>query len=114
VVVKDGSGLRATPRVFLAGWACRCARLRELDPETPILLVEHCVLSTENTRNQLLREQFAALQGEGVENLHSMPNNGMLAGREEGTVDRIHPTDLGFVRLADYYEPTLKELLGEQ
>ncbi|MFH1747477.1 MAG: SGNH/GDSL hydrolase family protein [Planctomycetota bacterium] len=48
----------------------------------------------------------------GVEHLHYLPGEPQLAGRENGTVDGVHPTDLGFYRMAEAYEPVLRRILA--
>ncbi len=86
-------------------------RLRDQRPDTPILLVEHPIYPQGADRNELLREILNELTAEGVPNLHRLPGKNQLAGRENGTVDGIHPTDLGFTRMANVYEPILREIL---
>jgi hypothetical protein len=86
-------------------------RLREHQPDTPILMIEHCLMLSESKNNKAYRAAYETLIADGTNDLHYLPNGGMLDGRENGTVDGIHPTDLGFLRIATYYEPVLRELL---
>ena len=86
--------------------------LRRARPETPIVLVENPIRPRENEVNPLLRQAFDKLQSQGVENLHYLPGDALLAGRENGTVDGVHPTDLGFLRMAETMEPVLRDLLS--
>lgn len=88
-------------------------RLRELHPGTPILLVESCNEPTTSARNALLRAQYAELRKAGIRDLHYLPNKSLLATREEGTVDGIHPTDLGYQQIATAMEPTLRKILAK-
>ena len=46
-----------------------------------------------------------------VEGLYRLYGKGQLACRENGTVDGVHPTDLGFLTMAEAYEPVLAEIL---
>ncbi len=87
--------------------------LRGLRPQTPILLVESPLGGAGNPGNAALREAFEALEAEGVSGLHYLPGAGQLDGVENGTVDGVHPTDLGFERMAAAYEPVLRRILGE-
>ena len=56
----------------------------------------------------------AELVADRVPHLHYLPGDKLLIGRENGTVDGVHPTDLGFFRLATAYEPVLSAILAGQ
>lgn len=90
-------------------------RLRELRPRTPIVLAEHLLLPPEDERNMLLRDLYNRLSNEwGAEaNLHYLSNDSMamLPQDENGTVDGVHPTDYGFVHMANYYKQEIGPLL---
>jgi hypothetical protein len=88
--------------------------IREKHPETPILLVANPLNPDDHAQNRSLRMEFDRLQERGDKNLHYLPSAGQLDGREEGTVDGVHPTDLGFERMATAYEPVLRRILGEK
>ena len=87
--------------------------LREARPETPILIVKSPLGGRESGNNRALEEVIGILQSEGVKNLHILEGENQLAGRENGTVDGVHPTDLGFFRMAEIYEPVLRGILGD-
>jgi len=87
--------------------------LRKHRPKTPILLVEHPLLARDNPSNVALRKARKNLERDGLGPIHLLPADGQLAGRENGTVDGIHPTDLGFLRMAECYLPVLKRILGD-
>jgi lysophospholipase L1-like esterase len=59
-----------------------------------------------------LRAAYNRLVAEGVSGLHYVPDNALLGGDGEGTVDGRHPTDLGFQRFAEALEPVLRTVLG--
>ena len=95
------------------------ALLRAARPKTPIVLVEHvgfqgtlsdapAVGSTD--MNQALRDAFQRLQAAGVTNLYLIPGAPLLGSDGEGTVDGSHPTDLGFLRMAEALVPVLRPL----
>lgn len=96
-------------------------RLRAARPDVPIVLVEdrrdtNAWILPGRARHHdenhaALREAFAALEKQGVANLHYIPGDGLLGDDDEGTVDASHPTDLGFVRQADAFEPVLRRAL---
>jgi lysophospholipase L1-like esterase len=85
--------------------------LREVHPETQILLVENPINPTHNPGNAVLRKVFDGLVASGIKNLHYLAGEKLLAGVENGTVDGVHPTDLGFSRMAAAYEPVLRGIL---
>ncbi len=87
-------------------------RLREAHPDTAILLVENPLLPATNPGNAALREAFDALTKDGVKHLFYLEGADQLAGPENGTVDGVHPTDLGFHRMAVAYRPALERILA--
>ena len=88
--------------------------LRAARPDTPILLVESPLKPADSPDNHALREAYVALIDDGVERLYYLPGESQLAGRENGTVDGVHPTDLGFSRMAAAYETILRAILASQ
>ncbi|MCB9850819.1 MAG: SGNH/GDSL hydrolase family protein [Phycisphaerales bacterium] len=86
-------------------------QLRSKQPTTPILLVESPFNPDTDPGTAALREAYEALLAEGVQQLYKLSGNGQLDGRENGTVDGVHPTDLGFLRMAEAYEPVLRSIL---
>ena len=65
------------------------------------------------SRREALRNAYKRLLAAGTTGLHYVPGEPMLGDDGDGTVDGSHPTDLGFVRMADYLEPILRSVLGE-
>ena len=96
-------------------------KLRAVRPETPILLVEDRTYTNAfllpgpkngNSANRAaLKEAYNKLQAEGVKNLGYLDGNSLLGEDGEDTVDSSHPTDLGFLRHADAFQPALEKLL---
>ena len=87
--------------------------LRERRPGVPILLVEEPGPASGSERNRNLRQAYRTLTREGINHLHYLTGTGLLKGVENGTVDGIHPTDLGFVRMARAFYPKLKTILAD-
>ena len=85
--------------------------LRAAQPTNPILLVESPLNPDANPGNEALRNAFENLTEQGVSGLYYLPGKTQLAGSENGTVDGVHPTDLGFFRIATAYEPVLRSIL---
>lgn len=93
--------------------------IRKSRPNTPIVLVE-CVYRTlgkaiGTRREDLINSEFRAvyeqLIKEKVTNLHYLSGENLLGDDGEGTVDGTHPTDLGFMRMADIIGKTAKDIL---
>jgi hypothetical protein len=84
--------------------------LRAARPGTPIVLVEsiaYCdsyAVASRRERylasNRSLNGIFEKLVGGGMKGLHLVPGEGLLGEDGEGTVDGVHPTDLGFWRMS--------------
>jgi hypothetical protein len=95
--------------------------LRTAHSKTPIVLVENVAYpdgdfvasrgeryTNSNTR---LHALYQKLVKAGDKNLFYVPAKGLLGTDNEGTVDGTHPTDLGFMRMADAIEPALRRAL---
>ncbi len=92
-------------------------RLAVAKPDTPILLIECLRFTWSNVRdstmisrkNAALRDAYDALVESGLSNVHYIPSTDLLGDDSEATVDAVHPTDLGFLRMADQ----LSGILGQ-
>lgn len=96
---------------------------REVHPYVPILIPSRIRYSRENMTSHLLewREERKAFEQELVRELRAKGDqliffhdgSAMLGESDfhECTVDGTHPTDLGFLRMADGLEPVYKALL---
>lgn len=94
--------------------------VRQAHPTTPIFLVENVVYTNSELvasrrsyadKNAHLTEIYLKLKNEGDKNLYYIPG-GMLLGTDgEGTVDGTHPTDLGFLRMAEAIAPAIRPVL---
>ncbi len=95
--------------------------LRAAHPATPIVLVERVergdslFVATHPEKyvgaNARLREIYNRLVQAGQRRLFYVPAAKLLGTDGEATVDGSHPTDLGFVRMADAIEPVLRRAL---
>lgn len=97
--------------------------LRQRHPQAPILVVSRIPTAAEAWSQAAVasRRERAAAQRDGVEGLRAagdgridfLDGGALLGDRfDECTVDGTHPTDLGFLRMADALEPALRRLLG--
>lgn len=94
------------------------AALRVARPDTPIVLVENIIYQTGfllpesrnnyQKKNQELRAAYQRMTDKGIQGLHYVACDSLLGSDGEGTVDGVHPTDLGFMRMADAIEGALR------
>ncbi|MEA4822781.1 MAG: SGNH/GDSL hydrolase family protein [Clostridiaceae bacterium] len=95
---------------------------RETHPDTPILIptkipyakeLFHPEMRTNRLRKKELQrsivEQFCA---EGDENIYFLDGETLYPGCfEEYAVDGVHATDLGFLKMAEGFEPVIRDIL---
>jgi len=96
-------------------------QLRAARPETPILLVESrrntdswispSLQALHSNKHNALRVEFETLKAEGVKGLFYLGGNDLLGDDADASTDGSHPSDLGFYRQADAFEPVLREIL---
>jgi GDSL-like lipase/acylhydrolase family protein/SGNH-like hydrolase/esterase family protein len=84
--------------------------LRKIKPNTPVLLVESPFKSAA-AANISLEKTYNKLKKEGVKNIHYLKGDKLLKGKENGTVDGVHPTDLGFFRIAKVMNPVITGII---
>jgi lysophospholipase L1-like esterase len=97
--------------------------LRKAHPETPIVMAEDRFYSNgtivpgprkRNDENHAaLKVAYDHLLADRIKGLHYLPGAAQLGDDGEGTVDGSHPTDLGFLRMADAFAPVLAEALKQ-
>lgn len=97
--------------------------LRAAHPDTPIVVVENVPYQQSfylqatrdgyTAKNAMLRAAYDRLVADGVKGLFYIPSTDLLGHDSESTVDGTHPNDLGFQRMADAMEQTLRQALGE-
>ncbi|MFP6584639.1 MAG: SGNH/GDSL hydrolase family protein [Candidatus Hydrogenedentota bacterium] len=90
-------------------------------PNTPIVLIENIVYQNGwfidsskrryQDKNLELRKAYDRLITQGITNLHYIKGDNLLGDDELGTVDGVHPTDLGFLRMAQAIGPILDSIL---
>jgi lysophospholipase L1-like esterase len=97
-------------------------QLRQQGSTIPILLVEHCGFSDEEVNlarkknvialNQAQREALEQLKTVGHNNLYLLQKE-EIALSLDGTVDGIHPNDLGMLDYANACEKIIRKILNE-
>ncbi len=97
--------------------------IRENYPTVPILVVSRIVFSYDSThpesdkqRNDTRDMQIKVVEtakANGDSNIYFLDGATLLGNDyDECTVDGVHPTDLGFLRIANAIEPVIREILG--
>jgi hypothetical protein len=95
--------------------------IREKRPEVPILLVENIhythmafdqeVSSQIKEKNRLLREIWQDRRGKGDRKIYYIKSDRLIGSDLEATVDGVHLTDLGFLRMSEQLYPVLRKLI---
>jgi hypothetical protein len=97
-------------------------QIRAVHPKTPIILVEDrsysgsWAIASQKQRNEssriALRRECQKLRDAGVEALYYIEGEQLLGEDRDDTTDGSHPSDLGFYRHANAFEPILKKALN--
>lgn len=90
--------------------------LRQKHATTPIVFVGQSELHGERHPTVASQAQERAVRAEsmaGIPGLHLVAGTDLLGTDSEGTVDGVHPNDLGMLRHADVLVPALARLLGQ-
>lgn len=99
--------------------------IREHHPKVPILVISNICYAGDRFypamhqlhegRRKVQKDTVERLRGEGDTQLHFL-NGFTLLGEDDAsecTVDGSHPTDLGFLRMAQSLEPVIRRLLND-
>ncbi len=76
--------------------------LRAKRPGVPIVMAEQCDVfcAGPNSKDSCIKALYDKLVSEGWKDLVYLPKDGMYSGDLEGTVDGVHPNDLGMESMA--------------
>lgn len=95
-------------------------KMREHNPDIPILLVESILFphsmfdvqmyKTVTDKNKALRKEYELLRKD-YKNIYYLSADKLIGTDGETTVDGIHLTDLGFTRFADELEKTVHKII---
>ena len=98
--------------------------LREARPDVPIVMLEGPIYPYARydsmfhnylpAKNAAYRKNYEKLKAENPDNLYYVTSDGLDGIEDDGTVDGIHLTDLGFRHYADKMIPVLGGILYEQ
>jgi len=95
--------------------------IREKKPNTPILLVEtilfphrhfdQTVFTSLQQKNETLQQIFTEQKKEGDRSIYYLKADKLIGDDQEATVDGVHLTDLGFLRMAENMYPVIRKLI---
>ncbi|MBQ9704616.1 MAG: SGNH/GDSL hydrolase family protein [Paludibacteraceae bacterium] len=98
--------------------------LRDARPDVPVVMVEGLTYPYAKydsyfryylpAKNAAFRKNYERLKRENPKNLYYMTTDGMTGDQEEGTVDGVHLTDIGFRAYSDKLEKILRKVLKKQ
>ncbi len=96
-------------------------KLRSKNANIPLLFVESVLFTHMNFDNQIkkivseknreLRIQFDKLISLGYENIYYLSAENLIGEDYEGTIDGIHLTDVGFMRMAEDMKNIIEEII---
>ena len=87
--------------------------LRAKRPGVPIVMAERCDVfcRPQNSQDRFILALYRKLKAEGWDNLVYLPKDEMYTGDLEGTVDGVHPNDLGMESMSKAYGKAVREAL---
>jgi len=95
--------------------------IREKKPNVPILMVENIlfphmyfsqsVFKNIREKNECLKKIYLELKSKGDRHIYYLKADKLIGDDYESTVDGVHLTDLGFLRMAQNMYPVVKKLV---
>jgi hypothetical protein len=94
--------------------------LKQKRADVPILLVEGFDYvsgfgdpkeSDQAKKNVELRRAYNTLKEAGLKQIYYKKGDGLIGNDYEGTVDGVHPNDLGMMRIAEALKPAIQKLV---
>jgi len=95
-------------------------QLKKNKPEIPVLMVEGYYYengfgkpeeSETAKKNTELQKAFKTLQESGIQQIYYQKGDGMIGRDHEGTVDGVHPNDLGMMRISEFLQPVIQKIV---
>jgi lysophospholipase L1-like esterase/pimeloyl-ACP methyl ester carboxylesterase len=116
--VLDFSQNNPTPESLMEVYEPFLATLRAKHPHTPILAITAIAAANNPPRLVAMRDHIrkvvTARIAAGDKNLTLVDGLSLMSPAEvDGTVDGVHPNDLGFQRMAERLAPTVAEILKQ-
>ncbi|MBQ3055761.1 MAG: hypothetical protein IJC88_06615 [Oscillospiraceae bacterium] len=90
--------------------------MRKAHPNLPILMMTRPVYfrgEWELGFERIVQNTYETARAAGDENVYLLTGDQLMAlVQDNGTVDNVHPTDSGFLSMANAIEPVLRKMLG--
>lgn len=111
-----------SPQQILERTAYLVRKIREKHPSIPIIMIESVIResgtfdtkirNTVDNQNRNFETEYKRLIDSGIKDLYLIKSVDFLGTDHEGTVDGVHPNDLGFSRFLQVVEPQLLDILN--
>lgn len=98
--------------------------IRTKHPAKPIIMIQSIIRESGNwdksaaltvkQQNENFKIEYDKLKKEGVKKLYFINSDNLIGSDHEGTVDGVHPNDLGFGRMADILKPKILKILKKE
>lgn len=98
--------------------------IRQKHPEKPIIMIQSIVRETGNfdqkaaltvkQQNENVKTEYEKLIKSGIKKLYFIGAENLIGTDHEGTVDGIHPNDLGFNRMVNILKPKISKILKKE
>ncbi len=98
--------------------------IREKHPQSPIIIVPTIVRESGNwdqkialtvkQQNENIKIEYEKLKKAGVKKLYFIDAKNFIGTDHEGTVDGVHPNDLGFDRMLKVLKPAISKILKKE
>ncbi|TKC65000.1 hydrolase [Pedobacter hiemivivus] len=97
--------------------------IRRKHPKAPIIVMQSIVRESgywdkvvgETVKNQNIniQQEVLALLDKGLKDLYFITSEKMMGNDHEGTVDGVHPNDLGYERMITHIQPLIMDILSK-
>ena len=89
--------------------------IRAAHPDIPILFLSKPAYYSDDRTHNVIKETYNYALANGDKNVYFIDGRTLMSDdiKNEGTVDNVHPTDLGFFSMANVIEPVLRKMLGK-
>ena len=90
--------------------------IRHAQPELPVVFVsrpDFYGTPSDNQRREIIRQTYQHAIADGDQNVYFIDGERLFGDfeRDGCTVDRCHPNDVGFLRMADVIYPVIKAIV---
>lgn len=87
--------------------------IRAAHPDIPILFLSKPAYYSDDRTHNVIKETYNYALANGDKNVYFIDGRTLMSDdiKNEGTVDNVHPTDLGFFSMANVIEPVLRKML---